>query len=479
MRSFLLIALCVYLSYPAIAQTVLFEKEIQLKRGLTEKREAYPITNSDGSLALFLLDKNSIKAHLFSKDLDLIDTLDGLRPSNHEELLGGNIAGGYYNLFFSSKPYRSFGISRCHFADRTVSQHAIELPAKKEKYVGSASYGDKFFIFTVVRATSILNLYVFNDHAKYDTYTFDFKDQQFAPLPYSKLFDVLHNNQFAFIDNMVPNAIELVAKKNKLYGYDNKLVLTLDNEVNKTTFITIDLTTFKSDIASYDQAKPSCVNLYPTSNSYIYKDHLYQFSACPNEMVLSVGSLKQGEIVQEFRVNKEDEIYFRNSAIIQEGPSLGGESERELSKTKQFLRKVSRSEIGISVYETSAGIEVMLGGYKEIQTGAGGGGMMMGGGTISTPMGPVAMAPTYNPTFYGYSAYKFTKSVYFKSLLNSQTFDHEEGVVPNNIFDKIQAFTKGMDDSMTAETLFKKDGACVLGYYLKTNRHYVMRAFMD
>jgi hypothetical protein len=467
----------------ASGQEILFEKEIKLKRGLDEKREAYPVVNpANESLALFLIDSKSIKANIFDKHLQLSDTLEGPRPETFwVEILGSNFSGSKYNLFFAAKPYESFVVMSFDVSNRSVRQGMVKIPFdKKERYAGSASYRGKFYVFTTLKGTSVLKLYAFDDEKNYSTHLYDFKAERFTATGYPTLFDAVRENPLTFIDNEVPNAIELVSKKNKLYGYGNNLALTLDNQSTRTILIKIDLTTFEHTLTFYPHAKSEC-GLASTTNSYLYKDHLYQLVVCSTEMIFSIGSLQKGEIVNEFRAVRDEDISFKNSAIVQEG---GGHpwvpvGERELSKTKQFLRKVSASDIGISVYQSSAGMEIILGGTKELPSGAPMGGGMTPGTTISTPYGPMTTAPTYNPTYGGYNSYKSSRSVHFKSLLNPTTFEHLTGDMPKNIFDKIKIFTKSLDESIIAETLFKKGNACILGYYFKPDRRYVMRKFTD
>jgi hypothetical protein len=465
----------------ALAQEILFEKEIRLKRGLSyDRREAYPVkSNVNQQLSLFLIDKKQIKGLLFDKDLKLIDSLEGDRPdSRYPQLLGSNMSDKQFSLFFESKSHSSLASVSFDYETKKVTQTIIELPFNKEKYAGSASYDNKFYVLTVKKNSSVLNIYVFENRYNYAVHTIDFKKEQFREPPYYTMYDVMRENQFETIDNEIPNSIEVASKKDKLYCYDNKMVITFDNVNADTKVISIDLSAFSADLKVYNKTSPeNCNSTDIKTNSYLYKNNIYQFFVCSSGMDFSITNMKKKELLNSFQVLKDEELYFKNTPIFQEGGIYS--DDHELSKTKQFLRKSATANIGVCAYQSSNGIEVTLGSCKEIQMGTPGPGMMTPGGSFSTPGGVVNTPATYYPTYSGYSSYKFTKSVYFKSLLNSSTFEQINTALPDNAFDQIKKFTKTKEDYITAETIIKKENFLILGYYEKDDHNYIMRAFRD
>jgi hypothetical protein len=481
--AFILIVISIQSTF---AQKVWFEKELKLRRGLKEKREAYPVTNPfDQNTSLFLIDNSTIKAYLFNNVMQIADTVEGPRPeSRYSELLGSNFSNGKYNLFFSTASHKSLAIASIDYSGKTVRQSLVELAMKKELYAGSASHQGKFYIFTVAKAStsSILNLYVFGNNAEYELHTYDFNQARFSSQLEFGIVYVIKRNELVFIDNDVPNAIDLVNKPNKVYAFDDKMVLTFDELEKNTGVITIDLKTFAaSELKNYPHKHQECSGsgVVVSSNSYIYKRKLYQLSVCADAMKFKISDFPGGEVLGEFNALREGEIAFRNSPILQEKGGSFGMEERELSKTRQFLRKVSSSDAGISAYESSGGIEVSLGGSKMVQAGGSGApGMSMGSSTISTPGGPVVI-PSYNPAFTSYNSYKYAKSVRFKSLLDPVNYNHRQGNVGDNVFDKIRDFTEKIDGEITAETVFKRQNVFLFGYYYKPERKYVIRIFTD
>ena len=56
-------------AYSAVSQDIVFEKSTALRRGLTDKREALPITDPQtGVTSLFLIDNSNISAIVFDND---------------------------------------------------------------------------------------------------------------------------------------------------------------------------------------------------------------------------------------------------------------------------------------------------------------------------------------------------------------------------------------------------------------------------
>lgn len=486
----------------ADAQDILYEKEIKLKRTILgeDSREAYPVTNYvDKSVSLFLIDKSSVKGFLFDKDFNLMNEIEGEKAdSKYEDLLGSNIVEDTYTLFFSNKSHSLLQSVSYNFISKAVNKNVVDLAIKKERYLGSVTFNNRFYFLTIPKRSSTLKVYIFNSTHNYEIRSYDFPDHHFTSdeLRFT-LYDALLNQAdpgiivtndkdvLVNIDNEIPNPLDLTASLFKLYTYNDNIVFTLNNQPLTTTIISIDVNTLEASLNSYKHAASNCNGFPASSNSYIHDNHLYQLKVCTEAMTLSILDLKTGALVKEFNATAEEELAFKNTPILLEkkvtSMLLPDKNERVLTKTKQFLRKVESSDAGICVYKINGNLEMTLGGYTPIQRG----GAPMGGGftprsTISTPSGMVSFPATYNPTYGGYTRYKVgTKYVYFKSLLSPDTYDHQPGIIQINAFDKIQTLTEAIKDKITAETIFKKDGSLILGYYLKGSDKYVMRQFKD
>ncbi len=288
------------------------------------------------------------------------------------------------------------------------------------------------------------------------------------------------------IDNSNPNPLDLTTKENKIYYCDNRIYLVLDNNIEDTKVISISLKDFNSSVNFYNQLNIGSEDTYSVkSNSYLFMDKLYQIKGNKDELGFRMIDLKSDSVIKEYRVRENEEIIFRNTPLMQEGGTtiFTQDSEKELNTTKQILRKISASDIGITVRLSGNNLELTIGGFKQVQGNSGGGGMMMTspGTTMSTPYGTVNIPATYhyNPTMYGYCTYTNTRSVYFKSLLDKLEFNHVSGDVSENVYDKIMEYEDKNVEGMTSETIFKVDDYYVFGFYNKWDEKYYLLRFIE
>jgi hypothetical protein len=78
-----------------------------------------------------------------------------------------------------------------------------------------------------------------------------------------------------------------------------------------------------------------------------------------------------------------------------------------------------------------------------------------------------------------YRSYKNSRSVYFKSVLDSITFGHLTGELIPNAFDKISDFSEPIEKHIVSETIFKLQDFYVFGYFNTDEKKYYLRKFTD
>ncbi len=416
------------ISWSAFGQKVIFERELNLRRGFNGKRESYPLVNNvNGELALFMIDANSINLHLFGPQFNLVDTIEGPKPKgiSPNTLLGSNQTNGQITLFYSSNSALTGTekLSAVIFNRNTkaIIQKTVDLNLKNEKFVGAVTFLNQFYYFTAMKASSILKVYRFNEGDVYTTHTFDFNNQQFGKNAKDPLYKLLtgqnlpgFGDPFMFIESDIPNSLDIVSKPNKVYAFSDKLVLTFDHRLGSTEIITIDPNSMTAEFRSIK--KPALAKTDPyhqSSNSFLLGNNFFQINVNADEMIATILDYSDEKIVQTFHVLKDDEIAFKNTSIIQEGGStIYAKEERELSKTKQFLRKVAELDAGISAYRTSEGMQMTMGGLQKYTATTGGFYPMGGAPGIFSPYGTVPGASP-NPIYQSYGAYTATKAVYF------------------------------------------------------------------
>lgn len=466
---------------------------MQLHSGLKDKRDILPIVSSEQSISLFFLDNAEIKSMILDRDFSKIDEYKVTRPQvAFKTLLGHSISGNEYNLFFSNNKKNQFYAQTINIAEKENRSKILDLKLKKEKYLEAVTYRDNFLLFTIKKLSSMLKIYEFEGSELIVEKELDLSKHKFSTSSYPDLYSVLSKSSTPFqqylsttkIDSNTPIPLELAADKSKLYLADGKVFITIDNSRSNTKILTIDLNSYRPSFELITHEDLECGEaLYVVSNSFLVDNILYQVKSCKEALSLRATAIDSKKEIAGYTVTKNQEIEFKNGPIRQEGGTTfyTQGTDKSLSKTKQLLRKMSNSKIGVSAYKVDDKITLTIGGYKEVQQASGGGMTYTPGTNFSTPYGSVSTPATYsyNPTMYGYKNYKNTRAVYFKSVLSAENLAHIDIALPQTAYDKIKKFDDSAPNSTTNETLFKVADVYIFGYYNKSKKTYSLRQFSD
>lgn len=462
---FYCITTALLISFNIVSAQMVLNKKLSLSRGITENRKAFSLIDTDNAVSIFLLDKKTIYGLDLDSSTSISKEIKVPTPSNEfGELLGGSISGNQKNLFFINAAKKRLHCTWINFNENKFGSNKINLQLDKEEFIGNISYKNKFYILTTRKNTSTLNLYIFENHFSFQKKTFDFPNEKFTTESMNTLYHAFFVSSPVIIDNSIPNPLDQTRHANKIYYYDDKIVITIDNQLTRTKVITIDLIEMIAKIDSYKYAKLDCGELYNArSNSYIHQGILYQLKVCTQSMGLSIVDLANNTVLKNYITNRNEDINYRNSDIIHmTGTGSPGENDYHVSRTNQFLRKLANSNAAISAYRVKDKIELMLGSYVYVD-------------------GLISFTPPFSPFTVFYS-YTLTKSIYFKSVLHAKDYAHAREIHPEQFaFDKIQDFIlKGnLKDKMTAETIYKISDDYYLGYYVKPDHTYVIQRFTE
>jgi hypothetical protein len=199
-------------------------------------------------------------------------------------------------------------------------------------------------------------------------------------------------------------------------------------------------------------------------------------------------------MLKSYSVNQEQEISFKNGEVKIDG---GSNEERIVKTTQLFFRKLLKGKIAVAVNELDQTTYKMeIGAYEEVTaykttsmpmnsisprlsigigSGIGLGGMGIGYGNYGYP------------GYYPYNNYGFDNSsstsiyvTYFQSLLNIEDLNHVEGIVPQDIREKVSTYQslelENRDPELFNVTPTYK--GLVLGYYIKNKSQYNLVEFV-
>lgn len=515
MARFYFLSFLIFLTSHGFSQEILNEKEIHLKSGLDERREAYTVVNEEnGQIVIFLFDSKNIYVEVYDKDYHSVDNFTYESPYIFiGNLLGHNFNGKEISLFISKDDRSEFIGLTVDISKKEIQDVLIPISFFKERFLESFSYKNKFYLLSVQKKSSLLNMYVFDSKTEFQKKELDLRDYSFTPQKKSRLSDALFKNQilpayyFFLIQKInpdLPNPMELASKPNKLYCNEDYLTLTFDNDTSKTTVININLNDFNFEGKYFTYQS---INNCQKSNSFLYKNKLYQIKASKQELYFKATDIASNEAINQYRIERDKPIQFKEYVLVQEEDETEDtENETlELETSNKLLSKISKSDVGMSVYEINGKLEISLGGSRIRSFGSFSNGINTFPGVNKTyikrilPGGIYTYVPD-NESSTNYGGLSFTRysTNYIKSLFDTQTVTPINEQASPNAYDKIIAFTKsdlgkGLPEiqiqtigtakvslaEITAETIFRVNDYFVYGYYDKSEKKYYLRKFTD
>lgn len=480
----------VFYIYSAIGQTPLLEIPNDLSRKNYSVENAYTVVDDENNtFATFLTNENSINAYLYSQNLEAISKFasKGL-PEGYDEIIGKTIKNGQIRLFFMEYYNKKFGAVLFDFERGQSIETEFGFKLNDEIYLQSHSYQDRFYILTVSKRSSILNVYTFQHTGKFEKKSFDFTEGNFVnrKKKSTTLFHLLTEQNgekyraetaVVKIQESNPNSIEITSNHSKFYDRGSQFILTIDEGRLYTYLFKFNVPELSVELKTIENMQEIGDEKFNTNNSYLFKDKIFQIGGNSTIMVFTVKDLITEKELKRLALSKDEEISFKNSPIMQEGNSFGSSGKRALKNTSQFLRKITSEDIGVAVIPTKDGYQITMGGNKKVRS-AYSGTMMTGGFGGGMPVGNTgAITISYNPTFYSYNSYKNNKSTRIECLFDTD-FEHIEGVVVENIFDKIRDYTL-QNPNAKAENVFKMKDFFVYGKYFSKENAYRLFKFSE
>jgi len=359
----------VLLTFSALGQEKFLDIPNDITEGRRQVKNAFSVVDEiTGNFAVFIDDDKTMNGYLYGKDLQLIAKYasEGL-PKKYDEIIGRTISGNQIRLFLKTSNNKKFGSILFDFNTSNSTETEFDFKLRKEKFVQTYSYGDAFYIMSIVKDSSLLNFYIFKPDGGFSKETLDLSKEKFrdATNKPSFLYELLTENTtfkdiipVAKIDESTPNAIETTSASSKLYIRENGLVFTLDENLNVTYIIEISLPDLNYTLTTVEKTPLNKLFKTTKSNSFLFEDNIFQIKASHKEMIFEVKELSSQKELKKIHLLREDSIYFKNSPIIKHGEF----QDRELKNTSRFLLSISNTDLGIVVLPIQNGYRITMGG---------------------------------------------------------------------------------------------------------------------
>jgi len=464
-------------------QETIAEFDLELK-GLTPEGKVFSIVENE-NIYLFFDNRKEIKVVFLDKNQELISEFSFTRPKRKfKNVIGYNSNGNEHHLYFSTKKKDEFCIVIINLKNKTSNIKNVDLKLEST-FLDAYLKGNIFHIISM-NDKSIINLHSFKSDLSFTKNTFDFSSHQFNVGNFSKTKNKLSDfflspygfglsEKLEIIDNKIPNALEKTSAHNKIYHIDNDVVISIDAYQEMTKLIRLNVKTLQSNVETINHIDiRDDDNELMKSNSLLFENKLYQISSTKKNISFSYQHLDSKVRSNIVSLNINNEILFKNSPIIQDGGYYS--TQRELLKTKQYLRKVFDANPGISINKINTQYQVRLGASKELLHSPGPGvSSSTGGGTatgLNTGRG-VFFGYFISQTTNSYGYFITTKSTYINSLFDVN-LNHQRGKISSTEFDLINSFEKEYNNGLRFKIIFKYSNTYILGFYLK-GKYYLKR----
>lgn len=278
----------------------------------------------------------------------------------------------------------------------------------------------------------------------------------------------------AKVEKCFPINIEAAAKKTKIYYEPEHIIISLDNNIDKTILLILGLdddSKRKIDIRHEFIQNSEMAR----SNSFIDANVLYQFRVVDQEWVISLVDYISDSIINSIRINRSN----FNSFINTETSFFGGNNEfvtyKDMDKDEAeiILKKTHKYNPVICVVDNNDDkLQLIMGGYKYESQSAGVG--LPGSSSMVSLNGGV-------PSFI---------TECFAMLFDRKSYSHLSEKMDNckigNVSNFIESKENGSADGkkftvyknhLSAIKMFRYNDQYYLGYYLKENKKYSLYRF--
>ncbi len=457
--------------------------KVEVALSFPDLKETMTVVDNNGRPNIFFVDSKEITQVVFNNDTEKIEKTFPKPPETFPKIQGFNVGSdSSINLYFSN--YRSDGFFLMSIKEEEklfAKQFDLGFD-NRERFLSTINYKNQFYLLSYIEGKSIINAYSFKKagHNKviYDLSNHTFYNKNGNVVPLSNLLD---KDNTEVIEDNIPYSLEIVSKKIKIYPKDDSIIITLNHKNDGTQILSLDLENESNNSFFIENIGASATK---KSNSFISGNRLFQLLVSSEFLVLSIHDLKTQGKITEYSVKKDEEFFFKNFPFYKENKSQTSNlfnsrtatHRKEIKDTKEFLKKLSKTDVGIYTLSGPNFIDVTIGGAEEAKSV----------GAISQ-FNPTALTSSIGmstaPVSWGYYSYTTSKSsIFTKSLLNDKTLEHIDKKAQNNVFDRISLKSSYLKNSvlkkkLRLETIFKVDDFFVYGFYNKKEKSYTLMKF--
>lgn len=451
-----------------IAQVQVSTKHLELKKSARFNEILAAKEAENRALVVFAADKKTLTAQRYNAAFFYKDSIITSRPNREYDYMAGY---SYSNstqaqVYWANADFTKIQAVNFNFEAATVTTATLQLPLREETVLTTFSHNNTFYLVALPGEGDKLKLYRFND-GSYKATTLDFSKFKFRDVENDSISfsELVRGYGLQKIEPDGFTALPTAAGPVKLYAEGNKMVLTLDHNPVYTQLFTIDSAyTVRERLMPQIRLKKAFGS---TSNSFYFKDKLYQLKLNDEELALYATDITTGKIEQSHRATANDSIAFKNSSLLSQ---TGNRRAVEFKNTEKFLQKAALGVAALSVYQTPDDLLVAVGAVRNVVSAQ--------NAVLSVALTGVVIAGGGGGDVINLFDADNLQSVYFEGLFD-EDFNHKPFLQGRLAIDKVGQFIEANRRSVSLETLIPVNGYYLLGFYDAKRQHYVLLKFED
>ena len=426
---------------------------------LKKAKEYHQIINTsdrqNDNVFVFATDKEKTTILKYSPFLFFKDSMVTKRPDVGYKLMAGYSFGPDENptLYWTDSNFRNIVAVHYDLVAKTTTANYLQLPLQRETVLNAFNENNNFYVLTKKNTAEALVLYVFKGGEKtqylLDFSGFEFVNSKKEAISLSMILSVLPLEK---IETRAYNPLFKATSKSKFYVRENDILFTFDHNFNETQLFQLDFKTLKLVERSILQFPLKRLN--GLSNSYYHENKIYQVTANDEELHFGYKDFQTDAVIKEFSVTKNDTITFKNSPLFAQ---VMNQRPKAMKTTAKFLKQLSGTDLGVTVYKTPKNLFLTIGGNQEIEQ-------------LSTGFAP-------NGGDFVTNSYFIPLNVYFESVLDKKG-NHINSKPEPLAADFIGQFSFENPQAVLQST-FRHKNYYINGYYDTKLKQFVMQKFYD
>ena len=442
-------------TFLAFGQIKLASHPLELKKA---KEYHHVITTSDRqneNVFVFATDKEKTTILKYNSFLFFKDSMVTKRPDIGYKLMAGYSFGADENptLYWADANFKNIVSVHYDMMLKKTTANYFQLPLQRETVLHAFNENNNFYVLTKKNNVEALVLYVFRDGKKtqylLDFSGFEFENSKKEPINLSVILSFFPLEK---IETRAYNPLFKATSKSKFYVRENDILFTFDHNSKETQLFQLDFKTLKLVERTLPQLPLKRLN--GLSNSYYHENKIYQLTANDEELRFGYKDFETNAVIKEFSVTKNDTITFKNSPLYTQ---VVNQRPKTIKTTAKFLKQLSSSDLGVTVYKTPKNLFLTIGGNQEVEQ-------------LSTGFTP-------NGNDFVTNAYFIPLDVYFESILDKKG-NHIPSKPEPLAVDFIGRFSFENPQAVLRST-FRHKNYYINGYYDTKLKQFVMQKFYD